>query len=57
MKEIVKIKKKYNLYLIEDCSQSHGGSFMNKKLGSFGDISIFSFVRINYINQGRVDAY
>ena len=50
MKEIVKIKKKYNLYLIEDCSQSHGGSFMNKKLGSFGDISIFSFCQDKIIS-------
>ena len=50
MKEIVKIKKKYNLYLVEDCSQSHGGSFMNKKLGSFGDISIFSFCQDKIIS-------
>tara|TARA_B100000963_G_C22618831_1_gene668787 strand:- start:385 stop:1563 length:1179 start_codon:yes stop_codon:yes gene_type:complete len=50
MNEIVKIKKKYNLYLVEDCSQSHGASFMNKKLGSFGDISVFSFCQDKIIS-------
>jgi dTDP-4-amino-4,6-dideoxygalactose transaminase len=43
MKEIQKICKKYNLFLIEDCAQSHGASFQNKLTGSFGDLSCFSF--------------
>lgn len=44
--EIDKIKsiaKKNKLALIEDCAQSTGAEFKNKKLGSFGDISCFSF--------------
>lgn len=43
MNEIMKIVKKYNLLLIEDCAQSHGSLYMGKKTGSFGDISCFSF--------------
>ena len=43
MIEILKICKKYNLKLIEDCSQAHGSKFMNKSVGNFGDISTFSF--------------
>ena len=35
--------KKYNLFLVEDCSQAHGASVSNRKVGSFGDISCFSF--------------
>ncbi len=35
--------KKYNLYLIEDCAQAHGAMMNNMKVGSFGDISCFSF--------------
>lgn len=35
--------KKYNIYLVEDCAQACGLSFGNKKVGSFGDISAFSF--------------
>lgn len=43
MKEIQKICKKFNLFLIEDCAQSHGSSIGNKLTGSFGDMSCFSF--------------
>ena len=40
---INKIAKKYNLYVIEDTADSSGAEFNNKKCGSFGDISTFSF--------------
>lgn len=43
MDRILEIKNKHNLYLIEDCAQAHGSMWKNKKLGSFGDISCFSF--------------
>jgi len=43
MDKIVDIAKKYNLKIIEDCAQAHGAEFKNKKIGSFGDISCFSF--------------
>jgi CDP-6-deoxy-D-xylo-4-hexulose-3-dehydrase len=41
--EIVKIAKDNNLILIEDCCESHGAMFGDKKIGSIGDISLFSF--------------
>jgi dTDP-4-amino-4,6-dideoxygalactose transaminase len=40
---IKKICSKYNLYLIEDCAQSHGATINNKKSGTFGDLGCFSF--------------
>jgi len=43
MEEIMKIVKKYNLILIEDCAQSHGSFYNGKRTGTFGDISCFSF--------------
>ncbi len=43
MDELLKIKKKYNLYLIEDTAESLGTEYKNRKLGSFGDIGCFSF--------------
>ncbi len=43
MDEIIKIAKKYNLKIIEDCAQSHGATYKNKKAGSIGDIGCFSF--------------
>lgn len=43
MDEILNICKENNLYLIEDCAQAHGAMWKNKKAGTFGDISCFSF--------------
>lgn len=43
MDRIFEICKKHNLFLIEDCAQSHGSKFMNQKTGTFGDIGCFSF--------------
>lgn len=34
---------KYNLILIEDCAHACGASYRNKKVGLFGDASVFSF--------------
>jgi len=43
MDSINKIAKKYNLKVIEDSAQSHGAYFENKRCGSLGDASGFSF--------------
>lgn len=41
--EIIEIAKKNNLILIEDCCEAHGATYKGKRVGSFGDISLFSF--------------
>jgi CDP-6-deoxy-D-xylo-4-hexulose-3-dehydrase len=41
--EIIKIAKENNILLIEDCCEAHGATYNGKKVGTFGDISIFSF--------------
>lgn len=41
--EIIKIAKNHNIILIEDCCEAHGACYRGQKVGSFGDISIFSF--------------
>ena len=41
--EILKISKDNNLILIEDCCESHGATFNDGKIGTYGDISLFSF--------------
>lgn len=43
MDPIIDICKRHNLYLIEDCAQAHGAKYKDKKVGSFGDMSAFSF--------------
>ena len=40
--EIKKFLKKKKIFLIEDCSQSHGSKINNILVGNFGDISFFS---------------
>jgi len=42
MTALLELKQKYNLLLIEDCSQSHGTKFNGKMTGSFGDMAVFS---------------
>lgn len=43
MTKILEICEKYNILLIEDCAQAHGATYLNKKAGSFGILSCFSF--------------
>ena len=55
--EIVKIAKENNIILIEDCCEAHGAQFGDKKVGSIGDISLFSFYfghHITTIEGGNV---
>jgi dTDP-4-amino-4,6-dideoxygalactose transaminase len=40
---ITNICKENKLYLIEDCAQAHGAEWKNKKAGTFGEVSCFSF--------------
>jgi len=43
MDPILKIKKKHNLKLVEDCAQSHGAMYKGKQAGTFGEAAAFSF--------------
>lgn len=43
MDEIKELCEENSIYLIEDCAQSIGALYHNKKVGTIGDISIFSF--------------
>jgi perosamine synthetase len=53
MDKIMKISKKYNLKVIEDCAEAHGAKFRNKKVGSFGDIGCYSFYGNKIITTGE----
>ena len=43
MDAVLKISKKYNLKIIEDCAEAHGVEYKGKKVGSIGDVGAFSF--------------
>ena len=41
--EIKELCEENNIYLVEDCAQAIGAIYNDKKVGTIGDISIFSF--------------
>ncbi len=43
MDPILAIAKKHNLIVIEDAAQAHGAEYKNRRVGSLGDMAIFSF--------------
>jgi len=49
--EIFKICQKNNLILIEDCAHSLGAEYKGKKVGTFGNVSFFSFSRDKVISS------
>jgi CDP-4-dehydro-6-deoxyglucose reductase, E1 len=51
--EIEKLAKQYNLWVIEDSCDALGGTYDGRPLGSFGDISTFSFYPAHHITTGE----
>ena len=43
MGAIMDIAKKHNLYVVEDCAQSHGAKYKGQMTGTFGDVACYSF--------------
>ena len=43
MDKILRLAKKYNLKVIEDCAQAQGAKYKKKYVGNFGDAGCFSF--------------
>jgi len=53
MDELMEIADKHRLYLIEDAAESHGALYNNRKTGSFGHISAFSFYSNKIVTCGE----
>ena len=53
MKKILLIAKKRNIKIIEDAAEMIGQKYFNKKCGSFGDLSTFSFYANKHITTGE----
>lgn len=43
MDQIMALSEKHGFYVIEDCAQALGASFLRKKSGTFGHLSCYSF--------------
>ena len=50
--KIINFAKRKKITVIEDCSQAHGSKIKNKFLGSYGDISVWSFCNDKIISTG-----
>ena len=48
-----KLAEKHNLWLIEDSCDALGGTYRGQTLGSFGDLSTFSFYPAHHITTGE----
>lgn len=53
MESLIKISKKYRLFIIEDAAEAHGAEYRGKKCGSFGDVGCFSFYANKIITTGE----
>ncbi len=49
MSKIQEIADRHDLFIIEDSCEAHGAEFNRKKIGSFGDMSTFSFFLSHHI--------
>ena len=53
MDDLLRIKNKHKLLLVEDTCESLGSKFKNKYLGTFGEFSSFSFYSSHQISSGE----
>ena len=53
MSKILKIARKKRIRIVEDAAEMIGQTYYNKKCGSFGDISTFSFYANKHVTTGE----
>lgn len=52
MDPILDLCRSHKLMLVEDCSQAHGATYKGAPIGSFGDVSTWSFCQDKIISTG-----
>lgn len=58
LEQLIEFARQHGLFVIEDCAHATGAKFKGRMIGSFGDVSFFSFERSKILNtiQGGVAA-
>ena len=51
MTRLMALAQKHHLWVVEDCCESHGASIDGRKVGTFGDLSTFSFYFSHHITS------
>src|SRR5262249_52182979 len=49
MDVILQEARRNDLFVLEDCCEAHGGCYGDQKVGTFGDISVWSFMFAHHI--------
>src|SRR5665648_235862 len=52
MEPILKLARKYNLKIIEDCAQAHGARYRGKPENCIGDVAAYSFCQDKIMTTG-----
>ena len=52
MEAIVQLASDHGIAVIEDCAQAHGARYIDKSVGTFGDISAWSFCQDKIMTTG-----
>ncbi len=53
LKRVAKFTKDHGLWLIEDCCDALGSLYQGRRVGTFGDLSTFSFYPAHHITMGE----
>lgn len=53
---LAEVARKNNIFLLEDCAQCVGGSIDGKRVGTFGDMAVFSFQMNKNMSCGEAGA-
>jgi CDP-6-deoxy-D-xylo-4-hexulose-3-dehydrase len=53
LEEVMRVAKKYNLWVIEDDCDSLGATYNDQKTGTFGDLATLSFYPAHHITMGE----
>lgn len=51
--EVMRVAKKYDLFVIEDCCDALGAKYDGRNVGTFGDIGTLSFYPAHHITMGE----
>lgn len=53
VKEVLRVAKKYHLWVIEDCCDALGSKYNGRYVSTFGDLATFSFYPAHQITMGE----
>jgi CDP-4-dehydro-6-deoxyglucose reductase, E1 len=51
--EVMRVAKKYNLFVVEDCCDALGATYGGKSVGTYGDMGTLSFYPAHHITMGE----